>query len=584
MATRGDPRDTANRDPGTLSLDAVWRRAAVLGSLWAASEIVLGSFLHNVRVPIAGHILTAIAVAILVAGHRNWRMPGLLWRAGLIAALMKSLSPSAVLLGPMLAILMEAVLMEVSVRLLRGGVTGYVVGGALAMSWTLMHRIVSLLLTYGPDLARLYGDIVALAERQVGPIPLGPWGPLVALAVLNLGVGAAAAWVGLRLGREGPAPMPGGGGAEDAAEWRRRTGAARGRMVQPSIPYLLLWTVALPVGLLGLSRLSLGGKALVAGAAVLVGVGRYRAVLRRLGRPGFWASLVAITVLAGAVVASLAGQGTVSWIAGLGMGLGMSLNAIFVTMCFAALSTELSHPILRRWLERLGGGQVHNAMQAAFATLPAVVAALPAGKDFLRSPARTLGGLLAGTERWLEALEAHLRIVGVVTGERGGGKTGTVRRVVETLAGEGLRVGGVLAPGDMRDGRRWSIDLVELASGRRTPMATRDPESPWPTLGVFKVNPAALDLGRRALSPERAAAHDLLVVDEVGPWELAGEGWAPALEALRGSGTPILLVVRRDLLSDVLARFGAGGTPPIWDVARVGAGEIGRAILGELKR
>jgi nucleoside-triphosphatase THEP1 len=565
-------------------LEPVWQRAAVLGSLWAASEIVLGSFLHNVRVPIAGHILTAIAVAILVAGHRSWRVPGLLWRAGLIAALMKSLSPSAVLLGPMVAIMMEGVLMEVSVRLLKGAVTGYVVGGALAMSWTLMHRIVSLLLTYGPDLARLYGDVVALAERQVGPIPLGPWGPLLALGVLNLGFGAGAALVGLRLGREGAAPIPGGGGARDAAEWRRRVGAARGPAVHPSLPYLVLWAAALPTGLLGLSRLSLGGKALVAGAAVMVGVGRYRRVLKRLGRPGFWASLVVITVLAGAVVASLAGEGTVSWIAGLGMGLGMSLNAIFVTMCFAALSTELSHPILRRWLERLGGGQVHRAVQAAFATLPAVVAALPAGKDFLRSPSRTLGGLLSGTERWLEALEAHLRILGVVTGERGAGKTRTVESVLETLAAEGLRVGGVLAPGAMRDGRRWSIDLVEPGPGRRTPMATRDPASPWPLLGTFKVNPAALELGRRALSPERAAAQDLVVVDEVGPWELAGEGWASALEALRASETPLLLVVRRDLLSDVLARFGAGSAPPIWDVARVGAEEIGRAILGELKR
>lgn len=30
----------------------VWSRAAALGSLWAAFEIVVGSFLHNLRVPL----------------------------------------------------------------------------------------------------------------------------------------------------------------------------------------------------------------------------------------------------------------------------------------------------------------------------------------------------------------------------------------------------------------------------------------------------------------------------------------------------------------------------------------------------
>jgi len=564
-------------------LGDLWRRAAVLGSLWAASEIVLGSFLHNVRAPFAGHVLTAIAVVILVAGHRSWRTPGLLVRAGLIAALMKCLSPSAVLLGPMVAIAMEGLLMEVAVRLLGGGVVGYMVGGALAMSWTLGHKIVSLLLTYGPDLARLYGDIITLAERQVGPIPLGPWGPLLALALLNLAFGVAAALVGLRLGREGPESASGGSARKDAAEWRRRLGAAPGQGVRPSIPFLILWAVALPSGLVSLAGMSLGGKALVVGAAVVVGVGRYRRVLRRLGRPAFWASLLVITMLAGAVVAALAGEGERGWLAGLGMGLGMSLNAMFVTMCFAALSTELAHPVLRRWLERLGGGQLDRAVRAAFATLPAVVASLPTGREFLGSPVKTLGRLLSRTEEWLGALEEPPRILGVITGEKGEGKTKAAEKVVEALAASGVRVGGFLAPGEMRHGERWSIYLVEAGSGRRIPMATRDPESPWPTLGTFKVNPEALEMGRAALSPEAAGTRDLLVVDEVGPWELAGEGWCPALDALQGGGAVLLLVVRRGLLHDVLARFAPGSEPPIWDVAHMGAEAIGRAALAELR-
>jgi nucleoside-triphosphatase THEP1 len=118
-------------------------------------------------------------------------------------------------------------------------------------------------------------------------------------------------------------------------------------------------------------------------------------------------------------------------------------------------------------------------------------------------------------------------------------------------------VGGVLCPGELREGRRWSFDLVELETGRRTPMATRDPASPWPRLGGFAVNPDALERGRQALSPAAADRCDLLIVDEVGPWELAGEGWAPALARLRGTPARLLLVVRRSLLADVQERFEA---------------------------
>lgn len=569
---------------GGAPLGAVWRRAAVLGSLWAASEIVLGSFLHNVRAPLTGHVLTAIGVAVLVAGHRRWRTPGLLARAGLIAALMKSISPSAVLVGPMLAIAVEGLLMEAAVRVLGGRGIAYAVGGALAMTWTLGQKIVSLVLTYGPDLVRLYRDVVALAERQVGSMPLGPWGPLAALAVLNLALGAGAALAGMRLGGdEAPAAVPAGSRGE-VAEWRRRFGGLTVGGVEPRLEFLAAWAVALPVGLLCLAAAPLAGKALLAAGAVAVALGRYRPVLRRLGRPGFWASLLLVTMLAGAVAALLGGEADRGWVAGLGTGIGMSLNAVFVTLCFAALGTELTHQALRRRLERLGGGQLHRALHAAFATLPLVVAVLPSGREFVRSPARTLGRLLSLTEVWLEALEEPYRILGIVTGEQGGGKTTAAAKVVEALATAGVRVGGVLAPGEMRDGRRWAIDLRVLDTGRRVPLATRDPKSSWPQLGPFRVSPEGLETGRAELSPEAAREHDVLVVDEVGPWELAGEGWAPALERLQGSGALLLLVVRRALVSDVVARMAPGGPPPVWDVAAQAPAEIAAAALAEFER
>jgi nucleoside-triphosphatase THEP1 len=479
---------------------------------------------------------------------------------------------------------MEGLLMEVGVRLLGGGTLGYLVGGALAMSWTLGHRIVTLVVTYGPDLVRLYADLVALAERQVGAIPLGPWGPLVALAILNLAVGAGAALVGMRLGRSVPERAGPGGRVADAPTGVGRPRVVPGGRVTPSLPFLVLWAVALPAGLLGLAKLSLAWKAVLVLGAVALGIGRYRGVLRRLGKPGFWVGLLLLTMLAGAVVSALADETGGGWLHGLALGAGMSLNAVFVTLGFAALSTELAHPLLRGWLERAGGGRLHHAVQAAFATLPAVVGALPGGREFVRSPLRTLGQLLGRTDEWLAALEEPPRIAGVITGERGSGKTTAASGVVEALRGAGLRVGGFLTPGEVKDGQRWSIELVLLASGERIPMATRDPGGAWPAMGPFKVNPAALAAGSAALAPEAAGAHDVLVVDEVGPWELGGDGWAGALDALHGGSTPLLLVVRRSLVAEVLGRFAPGSDAPVWDVSVTGADEIARAVLAEMRR
>ena len=86
--------------PKQQKISTVWLKASVIGSLWASVEIILGSFFHNVGIPFAGTLLAMNSVALMVAFHQVWKEKGLFWRAGLICALMKSISPSAVLLAP----------------------------------------------------------------------------------------------------------------------------------------------------------------------------------------------------------------------------------------------------------------------------------------------------------------------------------------------------------------------------------------------------------------------------------------------------------------------------------------------------
>ncbi|MCB0476255.1 MAG: hypothetical protein KDC69_11310, partial [Flavobacteriaceae bacterium] len=118
-------------------LSDVWIKASIIGTTWAASEIVLGSFLHNLKIPFSGNILAGIGIILLISVSYVWKDKGLFWRAGLICALMKTLSPSAVIFGPMIAIFSQSLLLEASTRLFGRSVLGFVTGAMLAMSWNL---------------------------------------------------------------------------------------------------------------------------------------------------------------------------------------------------------------------------------------------------------------------------------------------------------------------------------------------------------------------------------------------------------------------------------------------------------------
>ena len=94
------------------TLSQAWLKASVIGSIWASVEIILGSFLHNMRIPFTGMILSFISVWLIISFVQVWKDRGLIWRAGIICALMKSISPSAIIMGPMIGIFTEALIME----------------------------------------------------------------------------------------------------------------------------------------------------------------------------------------------------------------------------------------------------------------------------------------------------------------------------------------------------------------------------------------------------------------------------------------------------------------------------------------
>lgn len=353
----------------------LWRKAAVIGALWAASEIVLGSFLHNIRLPFSGRLLTGIGIAIMVAGHRLWPERGLLWRAGLICAAMKSVSPSAVLLSPMIAIFTEGVLAELAVALCGANILGYVLAGGLAMGWGLLHKAGKILLVYGPDALAVYAKGLEKLMALLG-VTGSVWWPVgLAFAGYFLG-GVVAALVGLGAARPGETVqcLPRDGGKYTA---RLSGGGAAYYSV-----YALLAHLALLCGLMASGYLPLWAAA---GASVLYGLACarfYGRAARLLGRAWLWGGMAVACVLAGLVLSD--------W----GSGLRMAARAFALTLGFAAVAQELLNPAVRGALERAAGKTFFETLEYAFGTLPAVLSALPSGRDLLLKPAASLRSLM----------------------------------------------------------------------------------------------------------------------------------------------------------------------------------------------
>ncbi|MCX5788836.1 MAG: DUF2478 domain-containing protein [Elusimicrobia bacterium] len=516
----------------------LWRKAAVLGSLWAASEIVLGAFMHNARIPLTGNILTGIGIAILVAGHRLWPERGLFWRAGLICAAMKSVSPSAVILAPMIAISAEGFLLEAGVALGGANVLGYLLAGALAMSWPLAHKVGGAVLFYGPETIVLYTKGFAKAQAWLGFAPTNPWTPLFILWAAHLLGGCFAAAAGMRVGRTSPAASPAQASPVPAAPPPRERGAAHEHSLTALFLHLLCVMAAMSFG----NKLGAPLFAVVSAAYATACVLRYPRAARLLKRLSLWTGILIAAILAGLILGR--------W----QVGADMALRALVLTVGFACIGEELLNPVLRSWLERRGGRLFFAALEQAFETLPAVFAALPSGEEVMRSPIESLAAAISRAPELLERL-TQARVF-IITGAHGGGKSDLVRDLAQALRAAGLSVGGIHAPGWWADGRRGGFDVIDLGSGETKPLCRKDGPQEWEDQGCYRFSPEGLAFGLEALAGAGRRDADVVIVDEVGPFEVAGKGWAPGLDALAERKKPMVWVVRKSLIEDVRLRWG----------------------------
>lgn len=166
----------------------------------------------------------------------------------------------------------------------------------------------------------------------------------------------------------------------------------------------------------------------------------------------------------------------------------------------------------------------------------------------------------------------------ILTGERGVGKSTVCRKTVALAQRKGYVCGGVLTLA--RDGVR---EVVDVRSGHHRRLTTGCEGERAIIQGRFRFDPRTLSWGDDALS--QASPCDLLVIDEIGPLEMArGKGWVNAFDVLRaGTYALALLVVRPELIDQARDRLG-GCTLEVLTVTRENRDSLPIRLVNMMER
>jgi nucleoside-triphosphatase THEP1 len=539
----------------SLPLDQKWLKAAVVGSVWAAFEIIAGSFLHNLRIPFAGMFLAAASVFLLTAFLHLWNEQGIILRAGIICALMKSISPSAIIFGPMVGIFMEALILEVTTRILGRNVVGFLIAGGLAVLWTLAQKIINLLILFGFDLLRIAEALYKYLIILTGVEGLTFEALFGIAGLFHILFGMVAAGIGIAAGSRYKKAK-----TNETVAFKIETVAEPfgiDKLQKYAFVNLGIIFIAIILNLYLINK-KMYLEAIVTGLGFLVFcILNYKYTLRRFRKPGLWIQFVLIT-LSAAFIWEWIYTGNYFSVNGLLIGLEMNFRAIIIIFGFSAISVELRNPLIKALLSRNGFSKIYASLSLSFSALPSIIQQLPRPKDLLKNPNKFVYQLLSQSELLLQKFILHSSKgkIFIITGEIHQGKTTYAELLASKLSKAGFKCGGFFSAGIMNNGVRDSYILKKIGDEENIPLASISNKKDWKNFKRFWFNPNAFIKGNLWIKEALDQKSEIIFIDEIGPIELDGQGWSESLDLLVDKKEVIQFwIVRRALVEKVKEKW-----------------------------
>jgi len=522
------------------TLSPLWQKAVVAGTFWGSLEIILGSVLHNLMLPlIAGTLLSFAGVMIMTAISIKEPQRGLYWRAALVCAMLKSVSPSAVIVTPMIGIMLEGVFMELGVLLLGANLWGLMLGGGLAVLTVPVFKITRLFMMYGSSIYDLYLSVFKISTDNVSSTP-NYW-PVIGVGGLYLLFGFLAVILGYSIGRK-----------------IKRTDWSIGDMnsvkfvpkPDKSILPVVYFTIHLAFLVLFLTFTSkLPTYASLIIASVYIGFTmlfypRARFPFKKLG--------LTIPIILFSFVVPIISVGSLSDLTWVESGARIMMRAFLVVVSFAAIGTELGKPSIKGFF---AGGIFQPAYMAtslAFNSLPEYMGRIKSLELRGGNPVVQIRNLVNDTLTPTNQSKTECPFI-LIVGERGEGKTTFVQNLVNELNGKKIDCAGFYALGQGEATLRTGYELVLLPEKRIMQLSTRIAECGTPQKS-FDFNADAIREGEQKLL--QAKEGEVIIIDEIGRMELEGEVWANAFSTVVERGkNPVIVTVRKVNVENVVQKW-----------------------------
>lgn len=525
-----------------------WLKAAVIGSIWASFEIIFGTFLHNLRIPFAGTFLTFFSLILLIGFSYKWNDRLLFLKAGIICALMRSMMPTSIIIGPLIGILTEAIIFQVALSFFGRNFISFVIAGILSMFSAIVHKIISILLIYGFDIVELLENMyfVLLKTTHIN-LPLQQL--LIIVSFIYIVLGFATASIGVKLGKEIVNTKLSTDSFDINFDKEKEYKLFNTNIFHYNSFLILLHLIILILALVILDKYPFLYSLILIIPFLGFIVYRYGRSLRRLSKPVFWIQLIIILVIS-----------MIFWnntIDGLTVGLKMISRAIMVVSVFTAISVELKNPVVKALMYQKGFSGLYSTIGLASSAVPFLLENIVVSKSTIVNPLKVLKKAIYLSDSLLKNFTDHINFknkITIISGETRSGKTTYLKNLIEKLKSndENIKIGGIIAHGIDKNGDRLGFEIEDIKTGNKYLLSNSTREVGDIKVGKYFFKQKGIKLGKDILN-QAIQDSNLLIIDEIGHFELKGKGWFDEIEtAMQIPSLDMIWVVRKSLLEKVL--------------------------------
>jgi hypothetical protein len=177
-----------------------YSRIAIFAALWAVVEVFLGNYLHQIHLPFKGLVLTLTPIILFSVALFYLKGKFSVMYIGIVVALIRMVWSWKFNIFVILAIIMQALLANISVLIFRKSIITVICMGVLLESWTFFQRFFYRVIFMGSDLKSMFDtlkDYKVVADNLDNIVML-----LIIIYILHIVPGMVAGVAGYITGRK----------------------------------------------------------------------------------------------------------------------------------------------------------------------------------------------------------------------------------------------------------------------------------------------------------------------------------------------------------------------------------------------